>query len=286
MNHAIIDHDIGTNPDDYFAILLALGLKDLSVEACVSSNTWPEQRAAIAKVVLERSGYTDIPSFVGLGDGTIDYLDQSLLPSTGSPLPGIDDFCNKLVQLTSAHQTITYIAIGSLANLAHFLKIHPDHAESIRLFHMGPRPPVPGEPPFPGGTNVAASPKSSEFVLNHTCVPATIIGSDTTIRDDMRVTPSTELYRKLAGVDSAQASALLSHLTAFHERRRLWPALHDPFVVALAAGFDLVDYKESRVRIHDDGSCTYDPAARLLPFSADSLDAKRFMDIVADNIYL
>jgi inosine-uridine nucleoside N-ribohydrolase len=286
MVHAVIDHDIGANPDDYFAILLALGLEGLVTEACISSNTHPENRAAIARAVLERSGCGDIPSYTGISDGSVDYLDRSLLPNTNNPPAGIDDFCDKLVQLITMHQIITYIAIGSLANLAYFLKLHPQYAESIRLFHMGPHLPVQNEPPFPGGTNVIASPRSSEFVLNHTSVPTVIVGSNTTIRDDMRVTPSTKLYQKLATTDSAQAAMLVNHLDDFHKRRRLWPALHDPFVVALAAGFDLVEYEESRIRVYEDGNCAYDPTARPLQFSANTPNTKLFMDTMAGSIRL
>ena len=136
-----------------------------------------------------------------------------------------------------------------------------------------------------GGTNMEADALAAKYVYELELQRFKVVGSHTTINDTIRVTPDTELYKKITASDHPNHEMLLSHLHDYHKRRDMWPALHDPLTTSVALGYDFVSFNDHQVEFNDEGLYRLsDSGVTVTNSDVNINNPEKFMKLMAELI--
>ena len=131
----VIDTDIGADPDDALALILALASPEVDVRGVTIVSGDVAWRGRIATRLLGMSGRSDIPVFLGCGsphqmlgtegEGVLDlrYLGPE---ATVQTVPAVD-----WLLAESRRQPFHLVAIGPLTNVAAAIEQDPEFAERL-----------------------------------------------------------------------------------------------------------------------------------------------------------
>lgn len=282
MNPSIIfDHDIGTNPDDYFALLLLLHSTEADVKLLISGNNFSKERALFAQKVLNNEGIDTIQSFAGEQTGHIDFCALEYIENYSPQIE--EDYLQKAKEIIDHNEHVIWVAIQGLSNLAQFLQHHPKYADRFDIVHMGMTTKN-ADGYIGGGTNMEADPLAAKYVYELQLKRLRVVGSHTTINDAIRVHPETELYKKLERGVSENHRILLQHLQDYHDRRGIWPALHDPLTASVALGKEFVQFTETTVTFDDSGKYKIGGDTRVVISETDIHNPEGFMQLMAEAV--
>lgn len=282
MNPSVIfDHDIGTNPDDFFALLLLLHSTEADVKLLISGNNFPKERAVFAQKILDNEGIDTIQSLAGEQTGHIDFHASEYVENYSPRIEG--DYLQKAKEIIDHNERIIWVAIQGLSNLARFLRHHPDYADRFDSVHMGMTIKNTDEY-IGGGTNMEADPLAAKYVYELQLKRLRVVGSHTTINDAIRVHPETELYKKLESGASENHHMLFQHLWDYHNQRDIWPALHDPLTASVALGKEFVRFTETTVTFDDSGRYKLGGDTRVVISETDIHNPDGFMQLMAETI--
>ncbi|MHA1377041.1 MAG: hypothetical protein ACTSRG_01545 [Candidatus Helarchaeota archaeon] len=114
MKHVIIDTDIGGDPDDFIALLLALK-SNVIIDLIVTSEDYKGYRANLVKTILELTDNEDIR--IVRGNESTNYF--FLMERKSDPNISTDHL-EEIHKIVKEHEMIHYVGISSLTNLANF----------------------------------------------------------------------------------------------------------------------------------------------------------------------
>ena len=244
----ILDTDIGTNPDDYFALLMLLNFTNEPL-LIVTGNRYPVERACMVKKILDLDNKKDIVLCSGEQQGSVEFFGTEYMSESTE---GIRlDYVKEIETFLSIYKKAVYINIQGCSNLAQLIKIHPEYKDILSIYHMGMST-INSKEFISGGTNMEADPQAAKFVYE-SGLNLKVVGLQTTLNDALRVNPETPLYKKLESSSLTCHQLLLEHLLEFKQRRNVWPALHDPLTVAVALGKDFVEFENIQVEFNELG---------------------------------
>ena len=273
----ILDHDIGTNPDDFYAFDYVLGHSKAQLLFTVSGNRAPTERAQLARYILDLYQRSDIPSYAGEPDGCVEFYCQHLISgeeqTDDNYLPAVRDALEN-------YPRVVYICIQGLSNVARILREYPDLNERLLIYHLGLTT-TGYEQITDGGTNMRADPDAAQYVYE-TAKNLWSVGLQTTLRDDLRVSPGTEIYNQLRASCTELGYALRSHSDEFFKRRHLYPAMHDGVAVSAALQDGLVDFKTVTVDFVPNGYVQGEDVPVCV--SKEEINADKFMTNLAGSI--
>ena len=154
----VIDTDVGADPDDALALMLALASLEVDVRGVTIVSGDVAWRARIATRLLGMAGRSDVPVFLGRGDppqmsgaegeGVLDLPYQGP-EATVQTTPAVD-----WLLAESRRRSFHLVAIGPLTNVAAAIEQDPGFAERLLgLTVMGGllderSMPLPGSAPF------------------------------------------------------------------------------------------------------------------------------------------
>jgi inosine-uridine nucleoside N-ribohydrolase len=272
----IIDTDpamgsAGGDPEDGFAILLALHSPELLVEGLtvVQGNVPVDHGYANAIHLLERLGRRDVPVCSGMAQpldpgrraqrawleqrGTLERLVPPVTPAAGDP--HAVDFLIQTVRENP--DAITLVTIGPLSNVAAALEREPCLARTIpRLILMGGAANVPGNITPAAEFNLWADPEAACRVFE-SGIPISMVGLDVCEQTHL----DEDVVRQLAAAPSELARFVARAVQPWIElRRNVFAAsdlhLYDSLAVAVAFRPDLVRTREAFVAVETAGSHT------------------------------
>jgi len=274
----VLDHDIGTNPDDFYAFDYLLSHPKANLLFVVSGNRAPTERAQLARRVLDLYDKSTIPSFVGEPEGCVDFYCQSSISGQEATE---SDYIGAVKQALQQHSRLLYISIQGLSNVERILRECPELNDRLLIYHMGLTT-TDYERPTDGGTNMRADPVAAEYVYKN-AEHLWAVGLQTTLRDDLRVSPGTELYDRLVSSHTELGELLRAHSEEFHARRGVYPAMHDAVVVAAALQDGFVEFE--RVFVDFTGAGTYQKGSQVAVCASDEdIDTNRFMKALSKGI--
>jgi len=272
----IIDTDpamgsAGGDPEDSFAILLALNSPELTVEGLtvVQGNVPVDHGYANAVHLLDLLGRRDVPVLAGI-ERPLDperrlqlaWLEQRgglerLVPSATPPAgdPHAVDF---LVQTVLENPgEIVLVTIGPLSNVARALEREPSLAEKIpRIVMMGGAATVPGNITPAAEFNIWADPEAAHRVFE-SGVPICMVGLDVCEQTHL----NEDVVKRLEAAPSELARFVARAVGPWIElRRNVFGAddlhLYDSLAVAIAFRPDLVRSSEAFVAVETEGTHT------------------------------
>lgn len=274
MKTIILDHDIGTNPDDFFSLLILLNSKDIHLPLVISGNNHPVERALFAHKIIKNHGRKNIDIVSGEKTGFIEFFAYEYIKDYKVEIS--NDYSNAIKKVLDTHSEVIYVCIQGVSNIATFLKRFPEYQDRFEIIHMGLTLTA-AENYIKGGTNMEADLPNTKYLYELGLKKMKVVGSHTTINDAIRVGPDTEIYKKLEKSVLENHRMLFTHLQEFHKRRNIWPALHDPLTVSVALGCDFVNFEKYLVDFREDGQYRLGKTVEVINSKVD-IGAREFMD--------
>ena len=269
----VLDTDVGTNPDDVFALLMLLNSSGIDLKLIITGNRFPVERAIFVKKILSLVG-KEISVIAGEDSGRVDFFARKYIENDNYNVSR--DYQAALKQLCDKHKEIVYVAIQGLSNLASFLRKYPEYSNKFVIYHMGVNLEGADKDYIKGGTNVEADPMAHQFICEYG-LNLKIVGAHTTLNDKIRVTPESKIYLALNKSNNPAHQLLINHLQDFYERRKIHPAMHDPLTVSVALGKKFVKFKEVDICFDESGRYKAGKGCKLT-VSEKELNEQEFMD--------
>lgn len=279
MAKAILDTDIGYDPDDFFALLLAQKLPNLDIDLIVTADEIGGKRAIFTKMILDQIGWTKPKLVQGIDLGNKDFLVDNLIKDKKYKID--TDFIESIKQTVySTKEQVIYIGIGGFTNLAHFLKKYNGLKERLKIFIMG------------GALNyfryenwiehnIKIDIKSAKYVLESDC-DISLIMAQTTFRQEYEISDIHPIFKKLKASTSDTHQMLINNSKLFNEYLKEkgmngWSRMHDPLTLAIASGEEFVTFHKSKILISDEGQITINPSGSEIKWSDPISKCDEFM---------
>lgn len=235
----------------------------MDLRLVISGNNYPMERARFAHKIITQHGKQVVVVCAGEPTGTIDFNAYEYIEGYEPTIS--NDYLTEIKQVLDTCGDVIYLSIQGLSNLATFLQLHPEYKDTFDVVHMGMKITI-GDGFVSGGTNMEADALASKYIYELGLERFKVVGSHTTINDAIRITPDTELYKKLEASNHPNHQMLLAHLHDYHKRRDMWPALHDPLTTSVALGCDFVSFRDYQVEFDAEGRyrlCADDVGVRV-----------------------
>lgn len=282
MKKIILDHDAGTNPDDFFSLLMLLNAPDVDLRLVISGNNYPLERARFVHKIIEQHGKQGLTVYAGEVTGHIEFNAQQYIEGHEPDISS--EYQTAIKEVLDTHDEVVYLSIQGMSNLAAFLRAYPEYQDTFDLVHMGMKIGDTGEF-ISGGTNMEADALAAKYVYELGLRRFKVVGSHTTINDAIRITPQTDLYKKLANSNHPNHQMLFSHLNDYNQRRDIWPALHDPLTTSVALGYDFVSFRDYQVEFNNEGLYRINDAEVTVTNSEVTINnPERFMQLMVELI--
>lgn len=312
----VIDTDIGSDPDDALALLLALASPELDLRGVTVVSGDVALRGRIAARLLGMAGRPDIPVILGdsgpYGEQPMDgregigFLDQ---PYGGPVAPILDVAASEWLVHQAEEQPFHLVGIGPLSNVAAFLRHVPEPRSGLLgvsimggLLDLRSQPAVwqqdvarHGATAWPDH-NTVSDPEAAYSVATAD-VPITWVPLDVTVRAALRtrhlaqISRDTPLGAALAhSIDSWRANQFATLFASAagpspipHDAVAL---LHDPLTVASLLGGDWLRLRPTRLSasLTTEGFRLRADTAGLTATLADSVDGDAFATFCLDRI--
>jgi purine nucleosidase len=261
----------GGDPEDSFAILLALHSPEVSVEGLtvVQGNVPVDHGYANTVHLLDLLGRKDVPVYAGVErplnsarKAQIAWLEQrgrlERLAPPVTPPDGAPHAVDFLIQILGENpEEITLVTIGPLSNVALALEREPKLAEQIpRIVMMAGAATVPGNITPAPEFNVWADPEAAARVFE-SGIPITMVGLDVCEQTHLHEESVQEIAAgstELAGFVARSVQPWIELRRAIYGTNDLH--LYDSLAVAAAFRPDLVRTQEAFVAVETDGTHT------------------------------
>ena len=251
----IVDSDAGTDPDDTCVAILVGRHRALFGATLLVSNdeTSSFAKGRFLQHVMNLVG-ADIPVAAGLPSNKRRDRDTA---SDAGLVPALDvarDAVEQIERVLDENESVEYVGLGALTNLAAVLARRPELASRVRLTQMGPA--IAGN--FERGSaqyNARVDPAAFRAVLRAVPCP-TLIATHTTwgappSRPPLGVYPDDEIGSMLRGRPDLELYG--KHLAAFVASGKDCSILHDPTTLLVTREPELVETVECDVGIDDQG---------------------------------
>jgi inosine-uridine nucleoside N-ribohydrolase len=250
MKTIILDHDAGTNPDDFFTLLLLLHSPEVHLPLVISGNNFPFERARFVHKIISTVQRNDIEVVAGEATGKIGFFAEEYIEGYHPQISS--NYCAAIENILNHNTEVVYLCVQGVSNIASYLKHFPHRKDTFEIVHMGTG--LSGaENWITGGTNIEADPLGAKYLYELGLKRLKVVGLHTTLNDRIRVHPDSELFKKLQTSSETNLRILYKHLLEFNNRRKVWPALHDPLTATVALGKDFVEFEECTLDFNENG---------------------------------
>jgi|SRR3989344_395024 len=275
MKNIIIDTDIGRNPDDLFALILALSSKELKLELVISSDEHNNHRALFAQGFGELiNKKINVVAGKNLGNTECficDYVDDSSKIN--------EDIFGAVSKIIKSNDITYYICVGPLSNLALLIKEFPSFKNKLRIIIMG------GKIDLSKGKadrNIRQDISAAKFVFESGWDIKWVI-ADTTFNDALKLDINSELYSYLMDVDTIKSRLIIKNINKYIEASGRPSYLHDPAVVAYLIDENIINFESKNIIFLDNGEFRVDSSGKLTSISC-SMDYNKINELVFDAV--
>ncbi|MEV4262285.1 nucleoside hydrolase [Kribbella sp. NPDC049584] len=256
----IIDTDVGGDPDDTVALVVAARLVP-ELRLVITGDEYGGERARFARYLLDLVGRTDVRVVAGADLGNsrmwvIDGLCPAEVPRQGTDVVGaVSELC------TATAGRIRWVGMGPLSNLARLQAERPELVSQLVVTQMGGA--INYRDPARAEHNFRVDPEAAIRML-----PAlepwlpTFVVSDVTFTPAMEITKDSPLYQRWAQPDARPFERVLREHCDRWMAKYPGTMQHDALTLAAAMLWPGVRFVRERVVLdeiarmsrHDDGA--------------------------------
>ncbi len=272
----ILDTDIGGDPDDIFALLLALASPEEDLDLVVTSNEHKGHRASFAQDVVEA---LDIKADIIPGLSYKEGKPCMVCDIAGEKRRGREPV-EEIAEIVENRERVKYVAIGPQTNLARFMERHPELVPKLEVTCMGgaidrKRPEY----------NLRTDLEASRTVLNSEARKR-YITLDVTAVEALELGREHPIYQAISKYGRKIERLLEHNAEKFRESmgdREFKTHMHDPLALSVALGKDFVDFEEKKVDLGGEGGMALSEAGGSAHISIEARQEK-FMDFLEERI--
>jgi len=276
MKHIILDTDIGRNPDDLFALFLALNSKEIKLDLIISSDEHKNHKALFANGFSELiNKKVNVTAGKDLGNENdcfvCEYIDEDNKINY--------DFLESIIKVVKSNDVTYYLCIGPLSNLADFIKNNQHLKDKIKIIVMG------GKIELNKGTadrNIRQDVASAKLVFGSNWDIKWVI-ADTTFNDALKLDLHNELYSYLMEVDNMKSRLIIKNINNYIKFTGKPSYLHDPAVVAYLIDEKIIEFEHKNIIMLDNGEFRIDSSGKLISISY-FMDYTRINELVFNII--
>ncbi len=273
VKNIIFDTDIGGDPDDFFALLLAHYSKEMHIAAIITDDEHEGQRATYVRDILSQLN-VDIPVLAGIDLGNTRCL---ITEYSSSPTNSLEE----LKSIIDEYEYIHYFVCGAQSNLGRFVELYPEYKEKMELVVMG-------------GNSMANSIGKSEHNVRYDIVAAQKvlqsgfkqkwITGDVTYDEAMRIDTQASFYLQAKNSKNGALQLLVNNCDLFWKKMYPVNYLHDPVALSTLIDPQMVSFEEKKMSITDEGYFIQSEDGVSVLVSAQ-VDVEKFMNMMQERIF-
>lgn len=247
----VVDTDLGGDPDDAIALVVAAGLPELGL--VVTSDEHDGRRARLARHLLDLLGRDDVPVVAGrdLGNSK-DWAAEGLVPDSVPAQP--DDVLAAVDEIADPATGVRWLTLGPASNLADVIKARPELQEKLALTLMCGA--LAYRDPERAEHNIRLDVDAARGVFTAVRNPW-LLPADVTFTAANEVTPDSPEYALISRPGApAWATLLTAHLDQWFASFHPGTMLHDALALALCMRRPFVDVVAKRIELDDAGRMT------------------------------
>ena len=240
VKNLILDTDILCDPDDFFALLMALKSREVNLAAIITSDEHEQHRAKFVKKIVKKN----TPVFSGEDIGNSKYCfhyESDEVVRT--------DYLDFVQEMLNTNETIHYACISPQSNLAKIIDL--SGSENLDVTIMGGAINYRKKGPE---HNIKMDVKSALKVFNSNIKKRYVI-SDTTFKPEIiGVSKNHYLYTEL----SKSNELLKKNCDDFFEKFYPQTIMHDPLTLSSIIMPQLVFFENKKINMLEDGVMVFD----------------------------
>jgi len=249
----LLDTDIGDDIDDAWAVSLCL--RHPAIKLVGITTVWRDTvtRAALARLLVESAGVSDVQVAAGSRDALDQILDlgkqtyAEVLEDKDQTLRhGRTDAVRFMAETIRDNPGLMLISIGPLTNVARLCIEYPKEFAMISRHVMMCGHLIPGrhEPEY----NAGCDPRATQIALSAS-VSKLVVGLDVTLKCGL----SEEDLEVLKSKGTNLTSVLHRMTEVWRRRSGTLPVMHDPLAVMSAVEGKVVDFEQMRIEVDEKG---------------------------------
>ncbi len=250
----IIDTDIGGDPDDAIALVVAAAEPTLAM--VVTSDELGGERARFTRHLLDLLDRPEVLVFAGhdLGNTRLNTI-EGLTPSEMAS-QSTDVVTAVLSACSSTEGPVRWVGIGPASNLAMLLTEQPELAKKLVVTQVGGA--LAYRDPERADHNFRTDPEAAAVLLARAQVPRLLL-SEVTFTPEVEIAKDSPLHRLLSDpAGPPWARLVAAHLDQWYERFHHATMQHDALALATALERPFVGYYREHVVIDERGRTTVD----------------------------
>lgn len=282
MKTMIIDTDVGFDPDDVFALLLAFNSPEVEIALLTTADEINTQRARFLQTILKTCHKDNIPVVCGARLQNDYFIAEELSEKMDTEFD--DDYIGRMKKVIDENDDVTYLGIGGFTNLANFYKVYPEYRDEFDVFMMG------GAMNYNRGTdwvehNVKVDVSSAKFIIENPPKNLSLVMAQTTFQQEYEVGEQHFIFQKLKQSKHPVHAMLVKHIELFHKSVSSWPKMHDPLTLATAIGKDFVTLHKSIVSMDQHGTMHEDPNGQEMYWSDAQSKKQELMKFLESRLF-
>jgi pyrimidine-specific ribonucleoside hydrolase len=267
----ILDTDIGGDPDDALALVLALRSPEIELELVITSDEHREHRASFATELLRELGSeVEVLSGTDLGNDRCCLMEGS---------PRFKTFSRDPVQrmyevIASSTSCLWYACIGPQSNLDLLLTRFPDITPNIKVLIMGGA--------FSGRSehNIRYDEKAAERILASP-VEKFYVPLEITTNEALKLNEHHLFYRALKS--KGWQSLVKKNFDLFFEKLYPESSLHDPFTLSYLIDPDILEFR--KVGLEFSGGNFKESESGSAAYLCEHANYARFISLLGNRLF-
>ncbi len=268
---AIICTDVGHDPDDLLALILAAAALPLRL-VVTSDEFGGGQRARLARFLLNLCGRTGVVVVAGaeIEGAQARWVCDGLVPAGFPPVsaPVTGSVIDAVRAVLGETGRAAWIGQGPMSNLAHLYADAPGLARRLTIMQMGGGFAHLYRRPDRASHNLRMDPASARTVLTAPDLDVALVTSDVTFTPETAIDADSEVYQLLAAANAPKWAKLVA---AGYDRwfagERSASMAADPLTVTAAAGMGFVEFATHHVTVAPDARMYDNPDGVALSMS-------------------
>jgi len=281
MKHIIIDTDLGGDPDDLCALLLAINSPELKIELVVTSDEHSQRRAKYAKLFLSLVN-KEIPVISGATSKSSKkdecFAVDKLISNEYTQID--NDYLVSIQKAIEKNKLTYYVCLGAESNLSEFINKHPHLKDKVEIIIMGGSL---HRNRHRAGHNVRCDIKSAINVFNSDWNKRYVLG-DVTHKDEILINEKHSFFKKLSSSEKHHLNFVAKSIKYFFNKYHcvfFW--LHDPLTVASLIDEKIIKFTNLKLKMNSKGVISISKEGRETLVS-ESADYKLFWKLFKERI--